>query len=309
MNVPVSNQRDALRPPAYRRQRLLLFLLEQAGGRLGKRDFQKLLFLYLRDTKTEHYAFVPYKYGGYSFLAADDVDLLAKRGWVETAEKEIRLLQDFGHAAWAAESDERKRVAQWLKKTPARGNALVREAYRRYPYYAIRSEMKDRLLNEAERERVREANPALPDAVDEALFTIGYEGRPFEAYVNHLIQNDVRLLCDVRRNPLSRKFGFSKSRLSSLLPKLGIEYRHLPDLGIASEHRRNLDEDGAREALFRDYARELPKQAKALEDLRTLLGTHKRVALTCFEFEAHDCHRHCIADHLVQEHGASVKHL
>jgi hypothetical protein len=46
------------------------------------------------------------------------------------------------------------------------------------------------------------------------IVTIGYEGRSLEAFLNLLLQNSVTLLCDVRRNPLSRKYGFSKSTLS-----------------------------------------------------------------------------------------------
>jgi hypothetical protein len=39
------------------------------------------------------------------------------------------------------------------------------------------------------------------------IYTLGYEGISLEAYINKLIKNDVKLLCDVRKNPLSRKFG------------------------------------------------------------------------------------------------------
>ena len=62
-----------------------------------------------------------------------------------------------------------------------------------------------------------------------------------EAFINNLIQNDIRLLCDVRKNPLSRKFGFSKGKLSHILDTIGIKYVHIPDLGIESDKRRSLD--------------------------------------------------------------------
>ena len=41
-----------------------------------------------------------------------------------------------------------------------------------------------------------------------------------------LIREDVKLLCDVRKNPLSMKFGFSKNQLKGILEGVGIEYIH-----------------------------------------------------------------------------------
>jgi len=49
--------------PTYQRQKMLLFLLEQAGGVMSKLDLHKLLFLYVTETETKHYAFVPYRFG------------------------------------------------------------------------------------------------------------------------------------------------------------------------------------------------------------------------------------------------------
>src|SRR5690606_25501465 len=43
------------------------------------------------------------------------------------------------------------------------------------------------------------------------LFTIGYEGRTQEEYLALLGEAGVTLLVDVRRNPISRKKGFSRS--------------------------------------------------------------------------------------------------
>lgn len=293
--------------PAYHRQRLLLFLLEHAGGRLGRMDLQKLLFLYMQESGERHYAFVPYRFGSYSFQANDDLELLCKRNWILEDGKDWVLAASVSGRDWAFTSEERERLRKWLARNPLRGDDLVRDLYRRFPYYAVRSEMKERLLSEAELAQVHAALPA--DHAFDTLITVGYEGITFEEYVNKLLQNGVRLLCDVRRNPLSRKFGFSKSTLSSLLPRLGIEYEHLPELGIASEARQNLDAGDAREALFLAYARELPAQANALDRVIELLRMHGCVALTCFEHEAQECHRHCVSDFLAARHGMAVQHL
>ncbi|WP_348602891.1 DUF488 family protein [Bartonella tribocorum] len=51
-----------------------------------------------------------------------------------------------------------------------------------------------------------------PSAKDEkfCFFTIGYEGKSLENYLNCLLENNIKILCDVRKNPISRKYGFSK---------------------------------------------------------------------------------------------------
>ncbi len=308
MSILKGNTARPMTPPVYHRQRLLLFLLHAAKGHLSKLDLQKLLFLYIQESGTSHYAFVPYKYGCYSFLATDDLELLEKRGWLEIGRTHVKLQTSLVGQAWASESPERLELTRWLSEKTQRGDQLIREVYQRFPYYAIRSEMKERLLTDNELARVHAAvnNDSEPA---QTLFTLGYEGIHFEAYVNKLLQNGIRLLCDVRRNPLSRKFGFSGKALGSLLPKLGIDYAHIPDLGIDSESRQNLNEEGVREALFETYAKELPRQEDALKRVRALLEEHRRIALTCFEHQAHDCHRHCVSDHLAERYGVEVVHL
>ena len=47
----------------------------------------------------------------------------------------------------------------------------------------------------------------------------------------------IGLLCDVRKNPLSRKFGFSKKKLKHITETVGIKYVHIPELGIESDKR------------------------------------------------------------------------
>jgi len=93
----------------------------------------------------------------------------------------------------------------------------------------------------------------------------------------------VTLLCDVRRHPLSRKYGFSKSVLSEACKKVGIGYEHLPDLGIASSERRNISgkEDDAE--LFVAYRKHsLPKNQAALDQIQSwIIKGKQRVALTC----------------------------
>ncbi len=295
-----------VKPPIYNRQKLLLFLLECAGGSLSKIDLQKLLFLYLEETGANHYAFVPYRFGCYSFLANDDLDLLQKRGWLVQDKKKLKLHNSIALLPWVKSNSERIAIEEWLKKKTKRGKSLVREIYLKYPYYAIYSEIKEKILD---RNELASANQTgiMFGSDQKACYTIGYEGLHIEDYINKLIRNGIKLLCDVRQNPLSRKYGFSKRSLSTLLPKFGIEYIHLPNLGIESKKRKDSKNDYR--MLFDDYRKKLPEHQIELSRIMKEFNTHKRIALTCFEREPEDCHRHCIGDFLARHHNITVYHL
>jgi uncharacterized protein (DUF488 family) len=186
-----------------------------------------------------------------------------------------------------------------------RGDALVVETYRQFPYYATRSEMAERLFRNDER-GMAAVRAARPQPAKAGIYTIGYEGRSLEAYLNQLLVAGIGLLCDVRRNPLSRKYGFSKGTLAHACEGVGIRYEHLPELGIASEERRGLDSPSAYERLFKTYRREtLPRQQAALTKIRGWVDEGEAVALTCFEAHAQQCHRHCVADALKTQFGDS----
>ena len=286
----------------FERQKNLLALLDALGGEVGGLDFQKLLFLYCREVEaTPTYEFVPYRFGGFSFTSYADKRRLIDQGLLADDERAWKLTPA-GKAS--AKVDGRVRMGMdRFAQTHAnlRGDALVAEAYRRHPFYAIRSEMSDRVLA-GDALALLAIEAARPAAARPGLCTIGYEGCTLENYLNRLLRDGVTLLCDVRRNPLSRKYGFSKGTLSKACEGVGIRYEHLPELGIASEERRELHTQADYDALFAVYEREsLPKQTAALGKIRGWIEDGGRVALTCFEKLPHQCHRHCVAEAL--EHG------
>ena len=129
------------------------------------------------------------------------------------------------------------------------------------------------------------------------------EGKSIEAYLNQLIEENVEVLCDVRRNPFSRKYGFSKRRLQQAVERVGIEYRHYAELGIPSARRKHLNTQADYDRLFDHYEREmLPDCGSDLDDIMSLLESGKRVALTCFELHSHQCHRSRVAK-VMTEHS------
>ena len=169
------------------------------------------------------------------------------------------------------------------------------EAYRRFPYYAIRSEIAERVLR-GDQTTLCRIDAARPQPTPSALVTIGYEARSLERYLNLLLQSGVTLLCDVRRNAVSRKYGFSKSTLRDACANLGIRYEHLPDLGISSERRRTLKSRTDYTRLFKEYEQcHLPRQLEALANTIQWIRSGECVALTCYERDAENCHRSRVA--------------
>jgi len=295
-----------LRLPKFYRQRFLLLLLEMAGGKLSKTDFQKLIFLSKEESSFSYYDFVPYQFGCYSFQAQSDIELLEKKGWLESKPKSIKLIVSPGECLNKEEIDAIECFISKFKSI--RGKKLITYVYEQYPYCATRSEIASDILNNESYEQIRKERKKLVSKA-KVVFTIGYEGISFEAYINQLLVHDVKLLCDVRKNPLSRKFGFSKGMLSNLLPKLGIEYTHIPDLGIQSELRKDLNSVDDYQILFKKYRKTLPSHRESIELLEKLLNSHKRIALTCFEKEHTSCHRHCVTDYLESKKNLKVLHI
>jgi len=290
----------------FDRQKRLLALVDALGGEAGNLDFQKLLFLYCTDIEdTPSYEFVPYKYGGFSFTSYADKRRLIALGYLDDEERTWRLTS-LGRTVATIATPAREKMESFARRhMHLRGDTLVAEAYRRHPYHAIRSEIASRVLANDARVllAIQQATPHRPSP---GICTIGYEGLSLEAYLNKMMRAGVSLLCDVRRNPLSRKYGFSKSTLSKACESLGIAYIHLPELGIASEERRDLVTLADYSALFDLYRRKsLPYQTDALVQIHQWVATGQLVALACYEADPQRCHRQCIATELETRYGPS----
>ena len=278
----------------YNRQKLLLALLQAFGGRLSGTDMQKYLFLFTENfEEKKSYEFVPYRYGGFSFQSyADRRRLIEVRAI--TNDENWCIAENADYYISTLGTSIQNNVLLFAKDFKSKkGNELIRYVYNRYPYYAIKSEISSNIMNAFELAKISQFKPS--DKTYK-FFTIGYEGRSFENYLNRLIKNNVMILCDVRKNPLSRKYGFSKEKLSKTLKKLDIEYIHLGELGIISEKRQTLNSQQDYDKLFDEYENTtLYKNKKTLDKLLNIFLDKKRVAITCFEAESYLCHRSRIA--------------
>ena len=54
------------------------------------------------------------------------------------------------------------------------------------------------------------------------VHAIGYEGVSIDRFLRRLQENEIKMIIDVRANPISRKPGFSKTALKARLKQKGI---------------------------------------------------------------------------------------
>lgn len=296
----------------FYRRKIILALLQQLGGEVASTDFQKYLFLFSQHQSEPAFDFVPYRFGCFSFQSYSDRSHLEKSGFLEeheSSDKYWKLKSNKNFVQELTSTDQRILNEFVSQHSSLKGKNLISFVYKKHPFYAINSVIADKYLNASELKAVKAAKPNLQAP---QLFSIGYEGKSIDRYLCQLIENGVQLLCDVRKNPLSRKYGFSKTQLKKCVESLGIEYRHLPQLGIESPDRQSL-------CCFRDYQKlfgryektTLKKEQAAIDEIVKFVGKHSRVAITCFEANHEWCHRSRVASALEQHEGydQSVAHL
>lgn len=286
----------------FRRQKILLGLLETFDGELTRTSLQKLLFLYCEQNADPVYEFVPYKFGCFSFQAAADQRKLVANGLLADGDRWC-LTRKTGvvDSLSFAERDAFWRLKKRFGQMPQRD--LVRHVYNAYPYFATRSEIAQDYLSDEEMKAVRRAAPKADTAMA-SICSIGYEGLTLEGYLNRLVRHGVCLVCDVRKNPLSRKFGFSKTALNGALDHMGIEYRHFPELGIVSDKRQSLDSQADYDRLFEEYEQTtLNDGDSAVTEIADLLNEKKHVALLCYEKLTVQCHRTRVAKAVLARYG------
>ena len=290
-------------PFLYARQRHILALLDAFGGSLSPRDFQKLLFLYSQEKRDNPpYEFVPYHYGAFSFTSYADRRRLIRYGLI--TDTEDWTLTEAGRRIGGHERD--MVTDAFARNNKLRGNLLIAETYRRYPYYAINSKMMSSAscIDDSIPGMVASAKPTTKPGT---LFTIGYQLRSLDGYLNALIRSGTTLLCDVRSNPISRKYGFSKRSLSSSCQRLSIRYEHLPGLGIPSSWRQRMSTEDDYKVLFKKYrTQSLSCHETEISRILSWLEKGESVALTCFERLHNQCHRHCVAEAVESRSSTSL---
>ena len=284
----------------YYRRKIILAILSEFGGQLPKTSFQKLLFIFTRMQEEKSFDFVPYSFGCFSFSANQDLLTLKKYGMVKEQHSEPNQywvkVDDVDYMIQLTKQDYAsvKLMAKEFRQMDQ--DELIKYTYQKYPYFAINSKIATKLLDKESLDRINEQKRVRNEPT---LFNIGYEGKSVEQFINQLVINDIRLLIDVRKNALSKKYGFSKSQISGICESMNIKYIHVPELGINSEKRKGLQGIKDYNRLFDEYETSILFPAeKSTSEILENLRIHKRVALMCFEKEAIMCHRGRVVNYL-----------
>jgi hypothetical protein len=278
----------------FYRRKIILALFQLFDGQLEKIRLQKLLFLFSQRQQKPDYDFIPYKYGCYSYSANADLTTMVKKGILNETDSTFSSNEKSDFIKTLKESD--KRNIQEIKSLYGKmdSTALMKHTYINYPFFAINSIKASSILTKGELEKVNKCKPLNNKTI---LFTIGYEGISLEEYLTRLVKNDVKILVDVRNNPQSMKYGFSKNQLKNYCASLGIEYVHFPEVGVQSNQRQELNAQVDYDNLFAGYKRNNLSKTKSTQTaILNLLIKHKRIALTCFEANIWQCHRKHLAE-------------
>ncbi len=141
----------------------------------------------------------------------------------------------------------------------------------------------------------------------ELLFTAGYSGHDPDSFLAKLRQHGVEVVVDVRQNPVSRKKGFSKSKLAAFLTANDVEYVHEGELGVPVALRNQLKAGDQRLAgYFAGFRECLADRGVALDRLYEL-ATRKRCCLICLERLAQECHRSVVAEAVEARNGHKLE--
>ncbi|MEW5945807.1 MAG: DUF488 domain-containing protein [bacterium] len=142
-----------------------------------------------------------------------------------------------------------------------------------------------------------------------AVYTAGYQGLSIDEFLSLLFEKGIKRIIDVRKNSVSRVFGFHKSTLSWLPDRLEIEYTHRPELGVPSEWRRNLNRPEDYEAMLNRYENEiLSVSGNSLREVSEMM-IEKPSVLMCREADPLYCHRSRLAEIISNISNMGVRDL
>lgn len=283
------------------RQRTILKVLASTGPSRSKIDLVKLLFLMSEEhpnvPRPSLYEFLPYHYGPYSFTLDYDLCVLERQGMIRQTRDDASLTA-LGRSEARRTAPEASVAVQKVKhdhgdKTT---NELVDHIYGTYRWYTVNSKWVERRAMERPR-------------ADPAIYTTGYEGVTIDGLLDRLLRAGVERLIDVRSNPIARRYGFHKSTLALLCPRVGVEYVHVPELGVPSAWRADLSSQEAYSSLFARYENEILPEAEQAMIRLELMTREKGSALMCMEADPTCCHRTTLAAALAKRTGLPVREL
>ena len=127
------------------------------------------------------------------------------------------------------------------------------------------------------------------------FFTLGYTGRKLDDLMASLLAAGVRTLIDIRQNPVSMyRPELSRTNLQKTVESKGMQYVHLPELGVPRDVRARAIQSGTRKVIWEWYDEHVAEPY--LDNLHHFLNSVEHpVAMMCVEIDPTECHRHRLA--------------
>ena len=138
------------------------------------------------------------------------------------------------------------------------------------------------------------------------IFTAGYEGVSVDSFILRILNAGIKNIVDVRCNPISRKFGFSKGQLSGFCESVNLAYSHIPALGIPSESRKSLTCKNDYQVLFAEYERTILENTNQEQENLIEVAYAAPTVLICFEADKNMCHRTRLAKRISKKSGMKI---
>ena len=269
------------------RQKIILALTDgEPNHRISRLKLVKLCFLIAQEWRAPAssclYQFVPYLHGPFSFTLYHELDALIRDGELN-AEGDNNVVRAEKRPPVTLKPESREVVRDVLRRyNRAPISRLVNDVYSGHTWFTLNSEQAER------RAAQRPETPCL-------VYAAGYEGTQVDGFLNRLLENGIHRIIDVRANPLSRKYGFYKQTLARISGNVGIEYVHIPELGIPAAWRSELGAAVNYAAVFKRYEREiLPAMSAQVAQVGRMV-TEKPSVLICMEADPALCHRSRLA--------------
>jgi len=153
------------------------------------------------------------------------------------------------------------------------------------PLSLPRNSARKRVENKALWNEARSADQA-------QFFTIGYEGRPAEQVTSMLRDVGVKSVIDIRFSPVSMyRPEMSKSNFRQRIQKAGLQYLHVPELGVPRDIRAKAITTQTRDTIWEWYDFYVVERFLS-KNLHWFLNIEHPVALLCVECDPTECHRH-----------------
>jgi uncharacterized protein (DUF488 family) len=143
------------------------------------------------------------------------------------------------------------------------------------------------------------------------IWTIGHSTRTIDDFISLLVENEIKLLADVRSLPGSNRYPqFNREALAESLNASGIRYEHFPELGGRRKPKPDSRNTAWRNASFRGYADHMDTEEfhKGIQRLLDLARESGPTSIMCAEAVWWRCHRSLISDYL-KACGIEVIHI